>query len=382
MSSEYSMKDRIRQKMNKKHFLLLEVGFFMLALVPRWPLLFLHDGQCDAQSTISKTQHWFATGQYVQRWPGSAIYDLIVGLLDRVTTSFGLPYFYATNLFSVLCVFISLSLLYRVFRAYCSIPVALLVVTAFNFHPQELVIGASTYEMNLMMVLGTASFYLYQEAKIRWSVAFAILATGVKLYAASIAIPLSLILLAREYKKSEKKYFAMNAVVIVAGVFLVFLPSIISDAYGFFGHFLTKQTYHPEISRVARAGAFVHRAFNSMGPAGVVLLLWALWRNRFYLKESKSEQGFLLWSFCGILLFLNFLEPWETYYLLPIFPLAIFIVVTSSIPQVARALFIGSLLLPIFIQVQFKPWKWPPYAIRAGIWQAHIDRDWNAAGGG
>jgi len=244
------------------------------------------------------------------------------------------------------------------------------------------VIGGATYELSFLVALLAASWWAYGTGRIRTALVISILALGAKLLAVALVIPLTGILLIRDFAARKWAQMLAHFVGAVLLSALMYLPRFLGGMTDFIEPLTGKPLYHADLTRYTKLGAFLLRTGNLLGPLGVVLLVALLFVHRSRLPSWKSETGVLAYSYTFFLLAIMFTGPWEAYYLLPLVPLAFFVVLWLGTPRWAVVLFFVSALLGNVVQVQFKPWKLPPGAVHDGTIRAHLDRNWVTRGGG
>ena len=350
-----------------------------LAFLPRLFLLARLPGNDISLKIIESGKDWAQSGQWRPfRSPGSPMYEYWIGMLANSVQSSSIPAFVFANILSALCVAASLYLLYWIFREGLSPRMSLLGVALFNFYPHEWVLGASTTDVNFMMLFGIASVFALMKDRTAIALILCFLAVGSRIQALALAFPLLAAACYREWRARKFSRLLLWPVLSLLFAAAVFFPS-----WRVFGWNLFSQPYHRgEFSKAQEIGAFLLRAGNMLGPLGLVIAAVALLRNERRMFRECSALGFVALG-TALLTFCVFaLAPWETFYLLPIVPGAIFLVLRYTKSPAIVALFAISALLPNLIQVQIRPWKMPPYVIRDGVIQAHLREDWNTRGGG
>ncbi len=232
------------------------LSFFVLALLVRLPFVFRLPGHDASLGILQAGKACVELGRYATgRPPGSPVYDCTIGFLNLFFQGSSLPYYYFTNLFSVLCTGVTLCFLFLIFKKYISTKKAFFAVVLYNFYPHELVLGGATTDMVFLLLFCTLSFYAFLNGKFLFSLFLACLAIGSRVQALAFALPL--------------------------------------------------------------AGAIAY---------------------------------FLIFKF--------------------------------QLPKSIVILFILSSLLPSLIQIQVRPWRWPPFVVRDGIIKAHLKHAWAIRGGG
>ena len=158
---------------------------------------------------------------------------------------------------------------------------------------------------------------------------------------------------------------------------IIFYPSYLA-----FGLHLFSQPYHQgEFTRSQKIGAFLMRSGNMLGPIGMIVVALVVLLHARRIVKDCTGIGFIAAGVLVLTLCVFVVAPWETFYLLPIVPVAIFVVLRYVENSWVIAVFAFSLLLPNVIQIQLRPWKLPPYAVRDGVISAHLREDWNTRGG-
>lgn len=345
-----------------------------LALVPRLAFVFKHAGNDVSESLVLMGNAWLSPGNYLSQIPvRSPLYVFSVTMLERCTSWTGLPAYYFSNLLSVAFVFITLWYLYLISLRYLSPWRAFGVAAAFNFFPHELVMGAATTETNFMLAFGAMAFYAFVSGRTGLAIFFGYLSTISRIQGIALLVSLFGVCLLRDWRARDTKSAARHFVLGVVTAVLIFLPTLLSLTEGFGDY----SPYHKgEFTLVQEIGAFVLRFLNMLGPVGVVLALGVLIIRRKELIQPLSDTKVLALMTVAISLAIVTRAPWEAFYFLPVAPFLYFLMFKASVSRLVLAIFLASSILPNFIQLQFKPWKMPPYAVRGGVLEAHLKRDW------
>lgn len=355
---------------------------FVLALLPRLPFVLVTAGNDISQCLVTAGATWLRSGHYTTcRPPGAPSYELTVGLLDLLwPPAEGQPYFYRTNLLSVVATFFTLYVLLLIYRRFLSPARSFWAVVFFNFHPHELIMGGATTDMNFLLLFGVISVSLFLSARIYSAILVSCLGSLARIQGLALTIPLCLILLFRDYASSAWRRFALDIAMCALVGLLIFLPGLYA-----FGLASLEQPYHRgEFTARQEMGAFVLRTLNLFGVAGGPLLVGAaLWGLATRRMPAPTATTFLGIATVALTLVFFFKAPWEAFYLLPLVPFAYFVAFRpGTFSRTALALFLASCLLSGAVQIQLRPWRFPPFVVRDGIFDAQWNEAWIVRGGG
>ncbi|MGE4232949.1 MAG: hypothetical protein AB7F43_06420 [Bacteriovoracia bacterium] len=362
---------------------LLLLFFLFIAAVPRIPIVPATAGHSDSNGAWQAGVDWWNSGHYnPSRKPGAPVYEMSLGVLYAVVYK-GLgfdkakmyepgtnEYYLFSNSLSVLCTAITLFFFFLILRHFFSFEKSILATALLNFYPHMLVMGATTSDVIFLVLFMVLAFYAYLEKMPRLAIIFALLGAGSRMQGLALVAPLVWEHLRNRFKKQDKYFFIeISWIALCTG--LLFYPSIRAYGLTFF-----IQPYHKNIVGIKKLGAFIHRTFNLMGPIGTLTTAAILYRYRRKLTKIRPiSQRNILVFYIWFFLFTMSLAPWESFYLLALVPLFIFIVFFYG-SRFTILIFSASLLIGSFVQVHFKPWKWPPYRVLPGIVEAHLQENY------